>query len=81
MLLLTPLCCPFHVPRTSLEPPFCTATVVARSQVYEKTVDTLEALNGTLRAAKKRKIIAFTKQMLLKGPDDAQVITLLPATV
>jgi hypothetical protein len=56
--------------------------VVARPQVYEKTVDTLEALNGTLRAAKKRKIIAFTKQMLLKGPDDAQVITLLlPPTV
>ena len=66
--LLTPLCRPSFVLLSSH---------FRRSQVYEKTVDTLEALNGTLRAAKKRNIIAFAKQMLLKGPDDAQIITLL----
>jgi len=45
--------------------------------LYEATQDTLEALNGTLRAAKKQGVIAFTKQMLLKGPDDKEIITLL----
>mgnify|MGYP003974091011 CR=1 FL=1 len=47
-------------------------------KVYDATVDTLEALNGTLRAAKKRKIVSFEKQMLLKGADDAAIVTLLP---
>ena len=45
-------------------------------QIYDETVDTLEALNGTLRAAKKKNIVSFEKQMLLKGVDDAASITL-----
>ena len=36
-----------------------------------------QALNGTLRAAKSRKIIDFKEQMLLKGANDSVVITLL----
>lgn len=43
-------------------------------KLYVATEDTLEALNGTLRAAKKRGVIHFKKQMLLKGVDDAQEI-------
>lgn len=45
--------------------------------VYEVTQDTLEALNGTLRAAKKQGVVTFIKQMLLKGPDDNELIYLL----
>ena len=36
-----------------------------------------EALVGTLRAAKKRKIISFKGQVLLKGAHDNVAITLL----
>jgi predicted RNA binding protein with dsRBD fold (UPF0201 family) len=45
-------------------------------KLYQDTVDTLEALNGTLRAAKKQKVVDFKKQMLLKGPDDNEVVYL-----
>ena len=44
--------------------------------IYEKTQETLEALNGTLRAAKKQNVVFFTKQMLLKGNDDNEIIFL-----
>ena len=46
-------------------------------EIFTETEHTLEALNGTLRAAKKAGIISFEKQMLLKGADDGAVITLL----
>ena len=46
--------------------------------LYEATVDTLEALNGTLRAAKKNKVIDFKGQMLLKGANDSVIVKLLP---
>ena len=36
-----------------------------------------EALNGTLRAAKKRKMISFEGEMLLQGAHDDVVITVL----
>ena len=36
-----------------------------------------EALNGTLRAAKKRKMIRFEGEMLLQGAHDHVVITIL----
>ncbi|KAJ3105009.1 hypothetical protein HDU97_008617 [Phlyctochytrium planicorne] len=42
----------------------------------EEASNELEALNGTLRAAKKRGIIDFPGQMLLQGKDDAVEITL-----
>ena len=45
--------------------------------IYDVTQDTLEALNGTLRAAKKLGVVTFAKQMLLKGPDDNELIILL----
>jgi len=44
--------------------------------LYEKTVDIFEALNGTLRSAKKSKLIDFEGQMLLKGANDNVVIFL-----
>ena len=45
--------------------------------LYEKTVDIFEALNGTLRSAKKSKMIDFEGQMLLKGANDNVVIYIL----
>jgi hypothetical protein len=45
-------------------------------KVFEETVDTLEALNGTLRSAKKKGIVYFEKQMLLQRVDDLVPITL-----
>eukprot|EP01035_Chromulina_nebulosa_P017977 gene17977-23609_t len=45
--------------------------------LYNATVDIFEALNGTLRAAKSRKVIDFKGQMLLKGANDNVMITLL----
>ena len=36
-----------------------------------------EALVGTLRAAKKRGMVAFEGQMLLKGPHDDVIIEVL----
>lgn len=50
---------------------------VSFGELYEKTVDILEAINGTLRAAKKKKIINFEGQMLLKGAHDKVIITLV----
>ncbi len=46
-------------------------------KLYDDTQDIFEALNGTLKAAKKRGFINFEGQMLLKGPSDKVVITLL----
>lgn len=46
-------------------------------KVFDATVDTLEALSGTLRAAKAKKLISFKKPLMLKGVDDREVITLL----
>jgi hypothetical protein len=38
-----------------------------------------EALVGTLRAAKKRSIVAFKGEMLLKGAHDNVMIEIIPA--
>ncbi len=46
-------------------------------ELYEKTVDIFEAINGTLRAAKRKKIINFEGQMLLKGAHDNVIIYLV----
>merc|ERR1712228_21834 len=43
----------------------------------DEAANTFEAINGTLRTAKKRQIIDFKGQMLLKGPHDNVPITLL----
>ncbi|KAJ3276058.1 hypothetical protein HDV01_006228 [Terramyces sp. JEL0728] len=43
----------------------------------ERCGDIFEALNGTLRAAKKRKVIAFDGEMLLQGAHDNVDIILL----
>lgn len=48
---------------------------VTFAKIFEETVDTLEALTGTLRAAKAKKLITYRKQMMLKGVDDNEVIT------
>merc|ERR1719195_1645950 len=43
----------------------------------DEAANTFEAIVGTLKAAKKRKIIKFKGQMLLKGAHDNVPITLL----
>lgn len=45
--------------------------------LYDATVDIFEALAGTLKAAKKRGIIAYAAPILLKGSHDKVPITLL----
>jgi len=47
-------------------------------EVFDETESYLESLNGTLRAAKKQKKIAFEGEMLLKGKSDKTIIKLLP---
>ncbi len=49
---------------------------VTFGSLYEATVDVLEALNGTLRSAKRNKIIDYKGQMLLKGPNDKDIVKL-----
>ncbi|KAG2014195.1 hypothetical protein CC2G_011037 [Coprinopsis cinerea AmutBmut pab1-1] len=50
---------------------------VAYGVLFEKTVDTLEALNGTLRAAKRQKKVAFDAELLMMPRDkDVQVVLL-----
>jgi len=46
-------------------------------KLFSATVDTLEALMGTLRAAKKQGVVAFKKQMLLHPGDDKEIVSLL----
>jgi len=43
----------------------------------EKLQDTLESLAGTLKAAKKRGIIKYERELLLQGSGDNEVITLI----
>eukprot|EP00897_Mesotaenium_endlicherianum_P007268 jgi/Mesen1/656/ME000109S10878 len=47
--------------------------------LFNNTEDVFEALGGTLRAAKKRKIVTFAAEMLLQGRDDDVDVVLLPA--
>jgi len=43
----------------------------------EKTANTLEALNGTLRAAKRQKKVTFNAELLMMPKDkDVQVVLL-----
>lgn len=52
------------------------AITVTFAAVFDATVDTLEALSGTLRAAKGKKLISYKKPLMLKGVDDKEVITM-----
>ncbi|THU86772.1 hypothetical protein K435DRAFT_359753 [Dendrothele bispora CBS 962.96] len=50
---------------------------VAYGILFDKTANTLEALNGTLRAAKKQKKVAFDAELLMMPRDkDVQVVLL-----
>jgi len=50
---------------------------VSYGVLFEKTADTLEALNGTLRAAKRQKKVAFDAELLMMPKDkDVQVVWL-----
>ncbi|KAF9474612.1 hypothetical protein BDN70DRAFT_815398 [Pholiota conissans] len=45
--------------------------------LFDKTANTLEALNGTLRAAKRQKKVAFDAELLMMPRDkDVQVVLL-----
>jgi hypothetical protein len=48
--------------------------------LFNATVDIFEALNWTLRTAKKRKLFNFEGQMLLKGASDNIIVKLTSAT-
>lgn len=50
---------------------------ISFGQLFTATEDTLEALMGTLRAAKKQKLIDFKKQMLLHPGDDREEVYLI----
>jgi hypothetical protein len=45
----------------------------------DRCANIFEALVGTLRAAKKRKVVKYDSEMLLQGVHDSVVITLLQA--
>ncbi|TFK28592.1 hypothetical protein FA15DRAFT_665033 [Coprinopsis marcescibilis] len=45
--------------------------------LFNKTVDTLEALNGTLRAAKRQKKVAFDAELLMMPRDKDVPVVLL----
>ncbi|KAL9264983.1 Costars family protein-like protein [Drosera capensis] len=45
----------------------------------DRCANIFEALVGTLRAAKKRKIVAYDGELLLQGVHDNVVITLAPS--
>ncbi|TFK35091.1 costars domain-containing protein [Crucibulum laeve] len=50
---------------------------VAYGILFDKTANTLEALNGTLRAAKKQKKVSFNAELLMMPKDkDVQVVLL-----
>ncbi|KAF8164683.1 costars domain-containing protein, partial [Crassisporium funariophilum] len=50
---------------------------VAYGILFDKTANTLEALNGTLRAAKRQKKVAFDAELLMMPKDkDVQVVLL-----
>ena len=55
-------------------PPQCKFGTLVRD---ERCGDLFEALNGTLRAAKRKKVIHFEGEMLLQGAHDAVDIVLL----
>eukprot|EP00762_Andalucia_godoyi_P005117 ANDGO_03936.mRNA.1 Costars family protein At4g33640 len=50
--------------------------VVAFGTLFDATQDVFEALAGTLKAAKQRKIISYDSPLLLKGAHDKVLITL-----
>ncbi|KAM0749667.1 hypothetical protein T439DRAFT_36371 [Meredithblackwellia eburnea MCA 4105] len=52
-------------------------TSCAYGILFEKTADTLEALNGTLRAAKRQKKVSFNAELLMMPKDkDVEVVWL-----
>lgn len=46
--------------------------------LFEETGDIFEALGGTLKAARKRKIISYGPEILFQGRDNKEDICLLP---
>ncbi|RDB20342.1 Costars family protein ABRACL [Hypsizygus marmoreus] len=52
-------------------------TSVSYGILFDKTANTLEALNGTLRAAKRQKKVSFDAELLMMPKDkDVQVVLL-----
>lgn len=50
---------------------------VAYGVLFDKTANTLEALNGTLRAAKRQKKVAFDAELLMMPKDKDVPVVLL----
>ncbi|KAF9460961.1 costars domain-containing protein [Collybia nuda] len=52
-------------------------TSVSYGVLFEKTANSLEALNGTLRAAKRQKKVTFDAELMMMPKDkDVQVVLL-----
>lgn len=49
--------------------------------LFEQTANMFEALSGTLKTAKKQKVVTFASEMLLQGAHDTVVITLLKESI
>jgi len=52
---------------------------VAYGVLFDKTANTLEALNGTLRAARRQKKVAFDAELLMMPRDKEVQVVLLDA--
>ena len=57
----------------------CGRVAVPFGTLFRETADVFEALNGTLRAAKKRGVIHFDGELLLQGVHDGVDVVLLDA--
>ena len=53
------------------------ARTITYGELFKLAEDSMEALSGTLKTAKKQKVVTFEAEMLFQGQSDAVVITLL----
>lgn len=53
--------------------------VVKFGKLFDETADIFEALVGTLRAAKRRKLIMYGPEVLFQGRDNDEDVILLPS--
>ena len=55
--------------------------VITYGELFKLAEDSMEALSGTLKTAKKQKVVKFEAEMLFQGQSDAVVITLLKDSI
>jgi len=57
------------------------ARVITYGELFKLAEDSMEALSGTLKTAKKQKVVKFEAEMLFQGQSDDVVITLLKDSI